>query len=665
MGWGPVIPAQIDFADPRAPRAPAFGDLYHPRAGAMAQAQAVFLAGTGLPARWAGAARFVVLETGFGLGHNFLATWCAWRRDPRACTTLYFVSVDKHPPRRADLARAHAQDSADADRLQRRLADALLAAWPPTTPDLHALDFDAGRVRLLLAFGDAAQVLPELLLRADAVFLDGFAPRVNPEMWSDRLLAQLPRLCAPGARLATWSVASALRQALSAAGFEVHKAPGFGGKRDITLAHFAPRFAPPEPAGRLAQPTAREVAVVGAGLAGAAAARALARQGLAVTVFDRLPAPAMATSGNAGGLFHSVLHADDGAHARWLRAAALATERLLRPLVAAGALPGAVDGLLRGERRLSVAQMQALLDAQAQPPEHVAVHWPGLNGAEAAWRFSGGGWVAPAALVSHWLRQAQAQLRLGCEVAALQRLPGDDDAAPRWRLCDARGATLAEADAVLLCGAEDTPRLLGAPAWPPLRRVRGQTSVLPASVTAQQDALNAALALPLADAGYALRLADGRVLCGAAARPGDDDRSLRDDDHLHNLAVLRRLTGWDGAVDLAALAGRVGHRLGTADKLPLVGPVPVALPATIADDEARARRAWTQPRAVPRRAGLHVLTALGSRGITQAALAGEVLAARLTGAPCPLPASLVDALDPARFSVRAARRAGGGVGSVE
>ena len=68
----------------------------------------MFVAGNGLPGRWQGRERFVVLETGFGLGNNFLATWDAWRQDPARCERLVFVSVEKHPLRRDDLARVHA-----------------------------------------------------------------------------------------------------------------------------------------------------------------------------------------------------------------------------------------------------------------------------------------------------------------------------------------------------------------------------------------------------------------------------------------------------------------------------------------------------------------------------------------------------------------------------
>ena len=635
MSWGPLRPARIDFSDAQVPSAPDFGDTYHPRAGALGQSRHVFLAGNGLPGRWAGRRRFVVLETGFGLGHNFLATWDAWQQDAQRCDTLWYVAIEKHPPRRDDLARAHA-----GSRLPALAAD-LLRAWPPLTPDMHLLDLAGGRVRLLLAFGDIAQVLPELVARVDAFYLDGFAPDRNPAMWDPWRLRQLPRLAAPGATVATWSVASAVRQGLQAAGFQVEKRPGWGGKREMTAGVFAPRFTPPAPPGRQPLAGVRTVAVVGAGLAGAATAVALARRGLAVQVFDRQAGPAQETSGNAGGLFHGVVHAQDGHHARWLRAAALQAARVLQPLIDSGAVPGAVPGLLRGEQALAPAAMQQVLDALALPPDYLQVQ---PQGAGAAWLYPGGGWVAPAALSAHWLQQAGITCHFGSTVQALQPTPAG------WRLLDAAGQVLADVDAVVLCNAADAQRLAGTD-WP-LQPVRGQTTLLLAGLPGAP-----ALPRPLADGGYVLRLADGRLLCGATSQRDDADPALRLADHQQNLATLQRLTGWTPDLDPGQLAGRVGWRLLADDRLPLLGPVP--------DGHASQPRTPDQPRLVARQAGLYVLTALGSRGITQAPLAAELLASWLTGDPLPVPASLVDAVDAARFTSRAVRRAARPGASVE
>ena len=170
----PLQPARIDFSDASAPRAIDFDDVYHPRGGAFEQARHVFLGGNGLPQRWSGRDHFVVLETGFGLGHNFLATWAAWRDHDVRCGHLWFLSIDKHPPRLDDLRRAHAR-SAEPD-----LARELIAAWPPLTPDLHRLDFAQGRVHLLLAFGDLAHWLPQWVASVDAFYPRRFRAREEP-----------------------------------------------------------------------------------------------------------------------------------------------------------------------------------------------------------------------------------------------------------------------------------------------------------------------------------------------------------------------------------------------------------------------------------------------------------------------------------------------------
>ncbi|HEY0954701.1 MAG TPA: tRNA (5-methylaminomethyl-2-thiouridine)(34)-methyltransferase MnmD, partial [Roseateles sp.] len=260
-----VPPAEVDFSDPGAPAAPAYGDVYHSRAGALPQARHVFIAGNGLPGRWQGRERFVVLETGFGLGNNFLATWDAWRQDPARCERLVFVSVEKHPLTREDLARAHAGSPLTG------LACQLIERWPPLTSGLHTLAFEGGRVELLLGLGEARTLLRELVLQADALYLDGFAPQRNPELWDDWLLKSLARHAVPGTTAATWSINRPMRRALASLGFEVGLAPGFANKPEMTVARFAPRHVPQRPAGREAiAPGARRAVIVGAGLAGAA-----------------------------------------------------------------------------------------------------------------------------------------------------------------------------------------------------------------------------------------------------------------------------------------------------------------------------------------------------------------------------------------------------------
>jgi tRNA 5-methylaminomethyl-2-thiouridine biosynthesis bifunctional protein len=183
-----------------------------------------------LPERWRGRDAFVILEIGFGLGLNFLATWLAWRNDARRCRILRFASFEKHPFAAGDLAIAHAAWPEFTE-----LSGRLRARWPALAAGEYRVELDDGGVELRLVFGDAAETLPAQNGATDAFYLDGFSPAKNPEPWSPAVCRNLARLAQAGATLATWSVAGSVRQALSAAGFTVEKHPGFAGKRQMLV----------------------------------------------------------------------------------------------------------------------------------------------------------------------------------------------------------------------------------------------------------------------------------------------------------------------------------------------------------------------------------------------------------------------------------------------
>ena len=270
-----ITPATLAFDPDGHPYSPFFDDVYHTTSGGLGQAQQVFLACNGLPSRWAGRAAFTIVETGFGLGLNFLATWAAWRADPARSRRLHFISIEKHPFRVDDLARLQAAWPELAE-----LSAGLRRQWPALLPGVHRLGFDDGRVTLDLVFGDAVQALPLVEARADAFYLDGFSPACNPDMWSPAVFAQLARLAAPGASLATWSVAGEVRRGLQAVGFAVERRPGFGGKRQMLAGRFEGAAPSPE------APAERRALVIGAGVAGSSVAERLAARGWQVVVVD-------------------------------------------------------------------------------------------------------------------------------------------------------------------------------------------------------------------------------------------------------------------------------------------------------------------------------------------------------------------------------------------
>ena len=580
-----VLPGTYELRD-GTPYSAAYGDVYHSADGGPAQAQHVFLAGNELPARWARRERYVILETGFGFGLNFLVTWRAWKDDPSRCRRLHYVAVEKHPFALADLRALH-----ERYPVLKEEATALHAVWPPLVSGAHRLEF--GDVVLTVFFADIA-VLRDLRASADAIYLDGFAPAKNPEMWTPQMMRALSRLAAPGATLATWSVAAPVREALQATGFAVEKRPGFGGKREMLMGrkkngdshHFSP--------------ATRSAVVIGAGVAGAAVCERLCARGWEVELYERHAEPAQEASGNLAGAFHPVLTPDDSIFARLTRAAFLYAlpywERL--PGVEydrCGVLQLARNDKEVASQRAAVTGLPAdyaQLVSREEASEHagVPVAAPGL------W-FRQGGWIKPRTLV-------RAQLE-ACGPRLQRRFASTVETLPR-------------APILVLANASEAPKLCAVPHLR-LRRVRGQLTYVP------EDALEPPHVVVLRG-GMVLPPIDGVCVAGATYDLEDPQSALREEDHAGNLERLRGILG----VELRAkVDGRVAFRAVTPDRLPVVGK--------LAD-------------------GVYGAFAYGSRGLVWAALAAELIASELEGEPLPLAGALASAMDPGRFKRRAVSR---------
>jgi tRNA 5-methylaminomethyl-2-thiouridine biosynthesis bifunctional protein len=630
----PIVPATPAFDAAGTPYSPQYGDIYHSAEGGPGQARHVFLGGNDLPARWAGARVFTILETGFGFGLNWLATWQAWRDDAARPERLHFVSIEKHPFTREGLATLHARYPELAPP-----AAELRASWPLLLPGLHRLHFEDGRVTLTLALGDAQDVLPNLRLGADAIYLDGFAPDRNPDIWTPAVMRTLARLARPGATLATYTTARAVREALAAAAFAPELRPGFGRKREMLAARFSPRAplrhgAAPAPRWR-----ERRALVVGAGLAGAGAAERLAARGWAVELIERHAAPAQEASGMAAGIIHPLLARDDAGLARLTRAGYLYALRRWCALEAMGhRFAWTRCGLLQIGRDAREARRMADAVRVLGSPSAYAEFLPRAEAAARArlatatgglW-FPGGSWVRPAELVEALIAAAGNNLksRMGVSVHGLAR------SGENWRVLSAGGATIAEAPLVVLANSHDATRL--APHAVRLKRVRGQLTILPPGSIGPPNAV-------VAGAGHLIPAADGSAVVGSTYDFEDDNPEQSVAGHAGNLERLELLLpGAAARLDPARLAGTVGFRCVTPDRLPLVGAAP--------DLEA------PRPAPVPRLEGLYGAFGYASRGLTWSALGGEVIASLVEGEPLPVEGDLADAIDPARFLLRRARR---------
>jgi tRNA 5-methylaminomethyl-2-thiouridine biosynthesis bifunctional protein len=582
-----------------------FADIYHPAEGGLAQARYVFLEGNEVAMRWGGRDRFVILETGFGLGLNFLAAWHAWRAGASRPRRLHFVSVEHRPLTREDLAAA----LAPFDELQ-SLARALLEAWPPPFAGFHRLHFDGGNVVLTLLLGDASDMLPRLTAAADALFLDGFAPARNPAIWSPEVVRELRRLAAPGATLATWTVAGGVRSALAGAGFTVDKRPGFGGKREMLVGRLPATG--DAPVGR-----ERHALVVGAGLAGTLVAERLAARDWQVDLVEARADRSVA----AVGLLRPVVNLRDAVNAQASRAAFFFALQHLRALQEDGfALQWKRCGVLQLAQDAAEAdRFEAIVRSQGYPPSFLQFVGAGDAGQLArrvvrgpGWWFPEGAWVSPRSLLAASLARAggRVSFRTGRAVARLER------EGHLWRALDANDRVIAESAIVVVANAADAGRLLPQSRMT-LGSVRGQLTYLPPSAGRVLDII-------VSGTGYVAPLLDGGHAVGATYQHEDDDPAVRGADHQDNLARAEAmLPGFTVGLEAARLGGWTGHRTTVPDRLPVFG-------ATELD-------------------GVHAATALGSRGLLWAPLGAELLASRLDGEPLPLSRDLAGALSPKRF----------------
>lgn len=649
-----LTPSRLAFAADGTPFSEAYGDVYHSADGGLAQAQHVFLAGNNLPARWQGRESFVIVETGFGLGLNFMASWAAWRADPDRSLRLHFVSCELHPFEGDDLARLHATWPELAE-----LADALRAAWPPLVPGVHRLHFDDDRVCLTLYFGDAREGLAQLEARADAFLLDGFSPARNTEMWSARIFHLLARRAAPEATLATWSVAGDVREGLRRAGFTVEKAPGFGAKRQMLIGRFTrpgstrQSNTPTAPGSPLrasvihrtgAAAHAHHALVIGAGLAGSACAERLAARGWKVEIIDAANGPGQGASGNHAGVLRPLPSLDDNRMSRLTRAGTLYGWRHIERLRARGlAVRAEACGVLHLARDPTQQdKMRAVVERLGLPERLLRFVSAGEAGERCGWPVPLGGWwfgesgwvqapsLCAANLAAH---PERIRTRFGCDIARIER----SDAG--WAVFDEEGGRITRAPVVVLAAGT---RLVDFPqaAALPVVSARGQVSLLDAPA-------DSAPRVVVCRMGYVSPAIDGWRCAGASFDVDDHDTDLREGDHLENLAKLEAmLPGYTAAIDASQLGGRVGFRPASPDRLPMIGALPQPEPVATATSLA----------AIARQPGLYAVSGFGARGLVWSALAGELLAAQIAGDPLPIERDLCDALDPARYLLRPAPR---------
>lgn len=614
-----IEPAELVWRD-GIPESARFGDVYFSRDNGLEESRYVFLNHNDLPHRFREVSpqdAFVIAETGFGTGLNFLAAWQAWREHrPDNGSVLHFISAERYPLTRDDLKRA-----LDLWPELAPLAAELQAHYPPLVRGTHRLVLDEGRVRLTLYFGDVLDAWEALSFSADAWFLDGFAPALNPDMWLDRAIALIRQHSRPGTTLATFTAVGRIRRAFEAEGFEMRKTPGYGRKRDMIAGVMSGTVSGHSPV------ASGTVAIIGAGIAGTLLARNLASRGVAVTLIDGEDHAGNAASGNLQGALYVKLGVEFNAQTELALSALTFSQRAYEPYRGTFWHP---SGLLQLAWNLQEADRQARFLDRNQYPEEILYPVDAATASELTgtpvstgglW-FPHNGWLSPGRLCSELASHPLIECRFGTRVERLMPCNG------KWHLSSCSGADII-ADRVVVAAGHKTPELIPLKGEYRFKAIRGQVTHLP------EETIRAPKAV-ICGQKYLNPCQDGLAVTGATFDLHSTDPSVTREGNTENLQqlsdMLPGLFAGDGGK--GDFQGRVGFRCTTHDYQPVAG--------MMADCNGQSLE------------GVYLLTGLGSKGLTYAPLLAEYVADRITGQPACLPATLAHSVRPDRMCRRRA-----------
>lgn len=667
-----ISPAVIDWQADGSPYSPLFDDIYFSRAGGLSETEHVFLEANHLPQRWQerdqpNTPPFLLYELGFGTGLNFLACWRLFQQTGCQHLRLHYVSCEKHPLTLADLTRALQQWPELAE-----WRDQLLAQYHDHTAGCHRLVF--GQVTLDLYFGDAlAQLASHPATQpADCWFLDGFTPPHNPELWQDELLALIARRAGPGTTISSYSVTGRVVRALKGYGFQVEKPPGFGHKRQMLKATMPlsdgvegntekPIDDHGDDAAYSACSTEKqclnnrpEIVIIGAGLAGATTAAALADRGYAVTVIDSAEEVASGASGNPAAVVQ--LRLNRQADALW--------QFHLHCFLYAQRYYTLLDNLSQQQIQWSPCGVLTLNSAYAKTRRHFEPgefsHYPdstltelsqaeclartGLDLGEAGLYLPTGGTINPKATTRYCLDKPGITIKLGETVSALRR---DHQ---RWQLCNSDNETIIAADIVILANSFGIQQFDVSERFP-VTPLRGQISLIPATTTSQ------ALEPVICSERYLTPARAGFHCVGASYVKGASDDAISAQEHRENRDKLGITATALQLPDATPTQGRASFRGSSGDYLPLTGGIPDPLTPQRQYGGSRHMPSHqpTEP-SISRLPGLYMNAGHGSHGSVSCPLLAEHLAALITGEPSPLSEEMAAIVDPWRFDQREQKR---------
>lgn len=665
------------------PKSQEFDDVYFNTDSGIDESRYVFIQPSQLQTRWQKRqdakeqSSFTLVETGFGTGLNFLLTWLEWQQfrasnnhgtqvqaqAQNSLQHLHYISIEKTPLDKQQIAKALALFPT-----LKPLVDPLIAQYPLLIKGFHSLQFKDQNLTLTLIFDDVSDALPQLNGPIDAWYLDGFAPAKNPGMWTNELYCSMARLSKENTTVATFTAAGDVRRGLIGAGFKLNKVPGFGMKREMMNGFFMQSQGPLPNIFEETKPwliptiqPIKNVAVIGAGIAGCSTAYALARRGIKVTVMDT-HGIATEASGNPQGAMYAKLAAGEATHSNIYIQGYLQSLRWLHQQLEPG------DGwdncgliqLASSEKEAKRQQkfventhypeqlLHPISQQQARDISGVSLNCGGLFFPEA-------GWVSPQRLCQELLKHPLISFEQ-THVKKLTHIEAPNQKENSWQLhCQSiHGESIEEFSHVIIACANKSQQLL-AGSYLPTKSIRGQLTYLPSDTNSPTSKLKTVLC----GKGYIAPANNGSLCLGASYNIKDDEPNMRLVDHQKNFNYLddfgeefKALHQKLNQLDAQSYPGRTGFRCTTPDYLPMAGPL-FNEPKFDTEFTAIRKNLARYPRKSANfMNNLYLNIGHGSRGLTSAPLCAELVASYICGENFQVAKDHAEALLPGRFYIR-------------
>ena len=592
-----IVPADYEIQD-GVIYSRKYDDVYFQKSGGLAEKRYVFVEANHLSERFRHAHKITILEFGFGLGLNLLATLDAHASVGNGCV-LDYVAFEKHPFDKDSLReclRAVIGDHAHADVIINNL--------PPVMSGFHRIRLYP-KVMLTLIYGNALSVIKELDASVDVFYLDGFSPQKNDELWAARLFSSFRRLAAEGATFSTYSSATEVRRAMTYAGFDVQRKQGFGKKREMLFGTFSQGAKP-------IQKSFDPVTVIGGGIAGCSVALRASELGVETKVIESGKTIMGQGSSNPLPLVRPTVSLDFGPRGQFSWYAYLYAIQFYRSLSLLQGIGWSETGTLQ------VPQSDDEWEKMCDAIEGLDLSQDVLKMVDGIEDFKGflgrGVWMPGAGQLrdcqagfATLLREQSVELATSSLVSSLSNQDDHFELGVADRSIDVTGH-------LVLANAQSIQQLIPDVDLK-LQTIRGQSTKI--------SGLNLTFDSSVCGDGYVAGLGEGSVWSSGTFEVGSDSIECRDEENLHNMQRLDRVLGTShrGAQETVTEAW-VGVRYATHDRMPHVGAV------------------------AP---GLYALTGLGSKGFTWAPLSAEVLVSELLGLSCPVERSVKARMNPLRF----------------